>query len=99
MVVPEKPTSRALRGDLTPPQGFEPLLNSREAAALLRMHHKTLERWARRNQVPGYRYNGRGISAHQNWTRGFVRRLGNKRRRYGRFTVEGTEVFAIQLSF
>jgi excisionase family DNA binding protein len=59
MVVPEKPTSRALRGDLTPPQGFEPLLNSREAAALLRMHHKTLERWARRNQVPGYRYNGR----------------------------------------
>ena len=39
--------------------GFERLLDSREAAALLRMHHKTLERWARHERVPGYFYNGK----------------------------------------
>jgi hypothetical protein len=38
---------------------FEPLLNSREAAALLHMHHKTLERRARRDQIPCYFLNGR----------------------------------------
>ena len=42
-----------------PVGAFEPLLNSREAAALLRVHYKTLERWARRHQIPAYFYNGR----------------------------------------
>ena len=40
-------------------QRFEPLLDSREAAQLLRMHHKTLERIARLSLVPGYRIMGR----------------------------------------
>jgi excisionase family DNA binding protein len=47
------------RASLQIAENFEPLLNSREAAPLLRIHHKTLERWARRNQIPGYFYNGR----------------------------------------
>ena len=47
------------RGTLPVAKNFEPLLNSREAAALLRMHHKTLEKKARREQIPGYFYNGR----------------------------------------
>jgi|SRR5579872_6039754 len=38
---------------------FEPMLNSKEAAALLRMHHKTLEGWARQGRIPAYHYNGR----------------------------------------
>jgi len=38
---------------------FEPLLNSREAAALLRVHYKTLERKARRGEIPGYQIAGR----------------------------------------
>jgi excisionase family DNA binding protein len=38
---------------------FEPLLNSREAAALLRMHYKTLERKARRGNILGYQIAGR----------------------------------------
>jgi len=38
----------------SPTQLFEPLLDSREAAALLRMHHKTLERKARGGEVPGH---------------------------------------------
>jgi len=38
---------------------FEPLLTSREAAALLRVHHKTLERKARGGQIPGYQIAGR----------------------------------------
>jgi excisionase family DNA binding protein len=33
---------------------FEPLLDSRQAASLLRVHHKTLERKAREGQIPGY---------------------------------------------
>jgi excisionase family DNA binding protein len=47
------------RGTLVAARGFEPLLNSREAALLLRMHHKTLERRARAGQIPGYFFNGR----------------------------------------
>jgi excisionase family DNA binding protein len=35
---------------------FEPLINSRDAAELLHMHFKTLERWARTGQIPGYQY-------------------------------------------
>ena len=34
---------------------FEPLLDSREAAGLLRIHYKTLERKARMGEIPGYR--------------------------------------------
>jgi excisionase family DNA binding protein len=47
------------RGTLVAARSFEPLLNSREAALLLRMHHKTLERWARLDRIPGYFLNGR----------------------------------------
>jgi excisionase family DNA binding protein len=42
-----------------PTQLFEPLLDSREAAALLRMHHKTLERKARDGEIPGYQILGK----------------------------------------
>lgn len=38
---------------------FEPLLDSREAAALLHIHHKTLERMARNGEVHGYQIAGR----------------------------------------
>lgn len=47
------------RGTLPVAKNFEPLLNSREGAALLRIHHKTIERWARQNRIPGYFYSGR----------------------------------------
>lgn len=40
-------------------QLFEPLLDSREAAALLKIHHKTLERKARAGEVPAYRIAGK----------------------------------------
>jgi len=40
-------------------QLFEPLLDSREAAALLHIHHKTLERKARLAEVPAYQIGGR----------------------------------------
>jgi excisionase family DNA binding protein len=40
-------------------QMFEPLLDSREAAALLHVHHKTLERKARGGEIPGYQIAGR----------------------------------------
>ena len=42
-----------------PTQQFEPLLDSREAAAMLRMHHKTLERKARAGEIPGYQIAGK----------------------------------------
>lgn len=35
---------------------FEPLITSREAADLLHMNHKTVERWARIGELPGYQY-------------------------------------------
>ena len=34
------------------PQAFEPLLDSDEAAALLKIHPKTLQRMARRGEIP-----------------------------------------------
>ena len=38
---------------------FEPLLDSREAAELLRMHYKTLERKVREGVIPGHQILGR----------------------------------------
>jgi excisionase family DNA binding protein len=35
---------------------FEPLVNSRQAADLLHMNYKTVERWARIGELPGYQY-------------------------------------------
>ena len=35
-------------------QSFEPLLNTVEAATLLQIHPKTLERWAREGRVPAH---------------------------------------------
>lgn len=43
----------------SPARQFEPLIDSREAAALLRIHHKTLERKARSGEVHGYQIAGR----------------------------------------
>ena len=40
-------------------QLFEPLLDSREAAALLQIHPKTLERKARTGEVPAYQIAGK----------------------------------------
>lgn len=46
-------------GRSAPTQLFEPLLDSREAAALLKIHYKTLERKARAGEVPGYQIAGK----------------------------------------
>jgi excisionase family DNA binding protein len=35
---------------------FELLINSRQAAGLLHMNYKTVERWARIGELPGYQY-------------------------------------------
>jgi len=35
---------------------FEPLLDSEEAAALLRLHPETLKRRARRGEIPGVKF-------------------------------------------
>jgi excisionase family DNA binding protein len=43
----------------SPTQLFEPLLDSRQAAALLHIHHKTLERKARGGDIPSYNIAGR----------------------------------------
>ena len=43
----------------SPTQLFEPLLDSREAAAMLHIHHKTLERKARSGEIPGYQVLGK----------------------------------------
>ena len=40
-------------------QLFEPLLDSRQAAALLKIHPKTLERKARAGEVPAYQIAGK----------------------------------------
>jgi excisionase family DNA binding protein len=37
-----------------PTLAFEPLLCTEAAAALLQVHPKTLERWARESRVPAY---------------------------------------------
>jgi excisionase family DNA binding protein len=36
-------------------RNFEPCLDSQQAAQLLRIHPKTLQRMARRGKLPGYR--------------------------------------------
>jgi excisionase family DNA binding protein len=59
MIAPKKPSDTTQHKVVSTVQGFEPLLTSREAAALLHMHHKTLERRARQKEVPAYFYNGR----------------------------------------
>jgi excisionase family DNA binding protein len=59
MIVPKNPPSRESSGTAETESRFEPLLDSREAAALLRMHHKTLERLSRQGRIPGYYYNHR----------------------------------------
>jgi excisionase family DNA binding protein len=41
------------RGTSDYEQTFEPLLDSEEAAALLKIHPKTLQRMARRGEIPG----------------------------------------------
>jgi len=43
----ERHTSSSVRED-----AFEPLLDSTEAAALLKIHPKTLQRMARKGQIP-----------------------------------------------
>ncbi len=37
------------------PESFEPLLNSGEAATLLKIHPKTLQKMARAGTIPAYR--------------------------------------------
>jgi len=39
--------------EYSPHSGFEPLLNSQEAAELLKIHHKTLQKLARRGDIRG----------------------------------------------
>jgi excisionase family DNA binding protein len=46
---PRKPVQRVTNSSVL----FEPLLDSDEAAALLRIHPKTLQRMARRGQISG----------------------------------------------
>jgi excisionase family DNA binding protein len=56
---------------------FEPLLTSKEAAALLRIHHKTLERRARQGGIPAYFFNRRWffrLSELDTWLRSAVHR-------------------------
>jgi hypothetical protein len=59
---PKHPVSAVVtnqsNGSRSAKQVFEPLLNSREAAAMLRMHHKTLERKARSGEVPAFHIGG-----------------------------------------
>lgn len=47
--VPRKPSQRTRDYDAS----FEPLLDSDEAAALLKIHPKTLQRMARCGEIPG----------------------------------------------
>jgi len=51
MDIPKKPPTRA---DGYIRSGIEPLIDTEEAAALLRIHPKTLQRMARRGEVRGY---------------------------------------------
>jgi excisionase family DNA binding protein len=64
-------------------QVFEPLLNSREAAALLRMHHKTLERKARGHEIIGYQIGGRWYfraSELDGWVKSQLKSISQSRR-------------------
>jgi excisionase family DNA binding protein len=47
----KKPPARA---DAYVPSGIEPLIDTEEAAALLQIHPRTLQRMARRGEVRGY---------------------------------------------
>jgi len=40
---------------------FEPLLDVTQAAALLRVHPKTLQKWARERRIPSVRYGKRWL--------------------------------------
>lgn len=51
MDIPKKPPARA---DSYVRSEFEPLIDTEEAAALLQIHPKTLQRMARRGEVRGY---------------------------------------------
>jgi excisionase family DNA binding protein len=51
MEIPKKPLTRP---DDYVGSGFEPLIDTEEAAALLQIHPKTLQRMARRGEVRGY---------------------------------------------
>jgi excisionase family DNA binding protein len=51
MDIPKKPPTRA---DGYVRSGFESLIDTEEAAALLQIHPKTLQRMARRGEVRGY---------------------------------------------
>ena len=51
MDIPKKPPTRA---DGYVRSGFESLVDTEEAAALLQIHPKTLQRMARRGEVRGY---------------------------------------------
>jgi excisionase family DNA binding protein len=64
-------------------QTFEPLLDSREAAALLRMHHKTLERKARGGAIPGYQIGTRWhfrASELDGWLKSQLKSISQSRR-------------------
>lgn len=67
---------------------FEPLLDSNEAAELLKIHPKTLQRMARRGEIPSiqigklWRFRGSELNA---WARGIIAhsypcRLNSERR-------------------
>jgi hypothetical protein len=43
------------------PYSFEPLLNSEQAAALVKVHPKTLQRYARNGLVAGLRWASCGV--------------------------------------
>jgi excisionase family DNA binding protein len=63
-----------MTGTEAQPAGFEPLLNTEEAAALLQIHPKTLERWARAGKVPAFNLGRWRFRASQldAWLRGSV---------------------------
>jgi excisionase family DNA binding protein len=65
----EPSVSRSTEGDhpqkQSPAQGqFEPLLDPRQAAALLRLHQKTVVRLAREGRIPAIRVAKHWSSAH-----------------------------------
>lgn len=49
---------------------FEPLIGTTEAAKLLDIHPKTLQRMARAHVIPGHQIGSNGVSGPLNWTRG-----------------------------
>ena len=55
---PEVPETRTLS---EPSPQFEPLLDVEQAAQLLRLHPKTLQKWAREQRIPAVRYGKRWL--------------------------------------